>query len=113
MISFENQIQKLSESGDEFMLDLVKLKRAASLDSAVKRKFLVGVSPSLKRAIFVFCQDPYVNGISRDALLQHCRKDKVQLQLIDEYKTYAKHSAKLKKDETHTLTKALNDFTLR
>ena len=61
MVSFENSIQKLNESEEKFMFDLVKLYHsanpntsAANLDVAVKRKFLVGIPPSLKCAI-LFC----------------------------------------------------------
>ena len=57
------------------MFNLVKLYRAANanttaanLGSAVKRKFLGGILPSSKYAIFIFYQDSYANGISRDAL---------------------------------------------
>ena len=57
-------MQKLNESEDKFMFDLVKLYCTANpdttttnLDWAVKRKFLVGILPSLQSAIFVSCQD--------------------------------------------------------
>ena len=70
-IIFENQMQKLNESEDKFMFDLVKLYCTANpdttttnLDWAVKRKFLVRILPSLQSAIFVSCQDSYTIDIS-------------------------------------------------
>ena len=57
-------MQKLNESEDKFMFDLVKLYCTANpdttttnLDWAVKGKFLAGILPSLQSAIFVSCQD--------------------------------------------------------
>ena len=86
MILFEQRVQHLDESEEEFMFTLVKLFRAANpnvaaqdMDQAVKRKFLQGIDPNVKRGIFVFCQDPYANTVSRDQLLQDCRKAKVHL----------------------------------
>ena len=62
MATFERREQNINESEEEFMLDLLKLYRAANPDSpaaatnaAVKRKFLQGVAPELRRGIFVFC----------------------------------------------------------
>ena len=87
MAAFEVRLQHLEESEDEFMLDLVKLFRAANpdvtpevFDTAVKRKFLQGISPSLRKGIFVFCNKPYDVTVTRDILLEHCRDAKVQLQ---------------------------------
>ena len=86
MADFEVRTQRIAESEDEFMLVLVKLFRSANpaadsptLDVAVKRKFLQGISPSLRRGIFVFCNDPYAAAVSREQLLQHCRKARVHL----------------------------------
>ena len=86
MADFEVHTQRIAESEDEFMLDLVKLFRYANptadagiLDVAVKRKFLQGISPSLRREIFVFCNDAYAATVSREQLLQHCRKARVHL----------------------------------
>ena len=86
MAAFEIRIQHIEESEDEFMLVLARLYRAANpniatdaLDVAVKRKFLQGINPSLKRGIFVFCNDPYAVTVTRDELLQHCRMAKVHL----------------------------------
>ena len=86
MADFEVRKQCIAESEDEFMLVLVKLFRSANpaadsptLDVAVKRKFLQGISPSLRRGIFVFCNDPYAAAVSREQLLQHCRKARMHL----------------------------------
>ena len=59
MSLFEDRIQKLSESEDEFMLELSKLYHAADPNTTaanldlvtVKRKLLVRIPPSLKRAM--------------------------------------------------------------
>ena len=86
MALFETRTQQLGESKDEFMLALLRLYHAGNpgsapdlLDQALKRKFLEGIDPELKRGIFVFCNDPYDRGVSRDKLLQDCRKAKVHL----------------------------------
>ena len=86
MSTFEQRTQQLGESEEEFMFALVKLFRGANpdagmnvLDQAVKRKFLQGIDPAIKRGVFVFCQDPYDPTVSRDQLLQDCRKAKVHL----------------------------------
>ena len=47
--------------------------------TAIKRKFLQGISPEIKRNIFVFCNDPYDTAVSRDKLLEYCRNAKVYL----------------------------------
>ena len=74
------------ETEDEFMVSLVKLYKAANptvsaevFDTAVKRKFLQGISPVLKKNLFVFCNKPYDPATTRDKLLQHCREAKVHL----------------------------------
>ena len=58
MAEFEQRIQLVTESEDEFMLSLVKLyctanPTASTEDSnrAMKRKFLSGLSPDLRRSI--------------------------------------------------------------
>ena len=83
MILFESRVKKVTESEEEFMLELVKLYKAANPQQAaevvllaVKRKFLAGIPSNLRNNIFVFCSDPYDNGVSREALLGHCRKAK-------------------------------------
>ena len=79
MILFEGRKQKIQESEEEFMLDLLRLYKAANPDHsaevtllAIKRKFIAGISPTLRNKIFIFCADPYANGVTRDALLGHC-----------------------------------------
>ena len=87
MALFETRTQQLGESEVEFMLALLRLYRAGNSGSApdlldraaLKRKFLQGIDPELKRGIFVFCNYPYDRGVSRDKLLQDCRKAKVRL----------------------------------
>ena len=77
---FENRKQKLTESEEEYMLDLFSLYKAANPDHtaavtllAVKRKFLDGISPTLRSKLFVFCTDPYEATVTRENLLGHCR----------------------------------------
>ena len=55
MSMFEGRIQKVNETEEEFMLDLLKLYQTANPDHAaavtllaVKRKFLAGIAPVLK-----------------------------------------------------------------
>ena len=43
---------------------------------AVKKKFMNGISPAIRQKIFIFCNDPFANAVTRDALLGHCRKTK-------------------------------------
>ena len=81
MSLFEARIQKVNESEEEFMLQLLKLYSTANPDHAeavkllaVKRKFMAGIPTELKRNIFVFCADPFDNGVTREHLLTHCRK---------------------------------------
>lgn len=76
MTMFEDRRQKLEETEEEFMLALLRLYKnanpnadAANLNSALKRKFLQGISPALKRNVFIFCNDPYRNEVSREQLL--------------------------------------------
>ena len=81
MAMFESRIQKVNESEEEYMLELLKLYKTANpnhadavLLLAVKRKFLSGISPILKKNIFVFCNDPLDANVTREHLLSHCRK---------------------------------------
>ena len=81
MAMFESRIQKANESEEEYMLELLKLYKTANPDHAdavillaVKRKFLSGISPILKKNIFVFCNDPLDANVTREHLLSHCRK---------------------------------------
>ena len=66
MAEFERRIQKLDESEDELMTNLLQLFRAANpeakteeINRAVKRKFLQGISDELRRNIFIFCYHPF------------------------------------------------------
>ena len=103
MASFESRIQKLDESEEEFMLALVKLFRTANpatagpiLDNAVKRKFLQGIPPELKKNLFVFCNNPYADTVTRTKLLEFTRNAKVHLSTVD-----------LPNPDTSTTTKVL------
>ena len=86
MVEFENRIQRLEESEDEFMLSLVKLYKAANPDAqdagmtlAIKRKFMHGISAELRRSTYIFCQEPYAETVSYQTLLEHTRKARLQL----------------------------------
>ena len=88
--TFESRIQKLDESEEEFMLALVKLFRTANpetagpaIDNAVKRKFLQGIPSELKKNLFVFCNNPYDETITRTKLLEHTRNAKVHLSTVE------------------------------
>ena len=81
MAMFESRIQKVNETEEEFMLDLLKLYQTANPDHAaavtllaVKRKFLGGISPTLKTNMYVFCSNPLDANVTREQLLTHCRK---------------------------------------
>ena len=80
MTLFEKRKQKINESEEGFILELLRLYSTANPDHtaevtllAVKRKFLAGISPTLRSKIFVFCTDPYANNVTRENLLTHCR----------------------------------------
>ena len=86
MAEFEQRIQLVTESEDEFMLSLVKLYCTANptastedINRAIKRKFLSGVSPDLRRSIFIFCTHPYATSVTYDALLEVARKAKLHI----------------------------------
>ena len=79
MLLFESRVKKVNESEEEFMLVLLKLYSAANPNHAanvklmaIKRKFLQGISSELRKNIFVFCNDPYHNDVTREILLGHC-----------------------------------------
>ena len=87
MTIFESRIQQVGESEEEYMTELTKLYRNANpgidvnvLDTAVKRKFLQGISPGLRRNVFIFCNNPYDMLITRETLLSAARKAKDLLQ---------------------------------
>ena len=78
---FESRTKKLNETEEEFMLQLLRLYKTANPDHAeavtllaIKRKFLAGISPTLRGKIFIFCEDPYAEAVTREGLLSHCRK---------------------------------------
>ena len=86
MAAFEVRTQNIDETEEEFMFELYNLYTSANPDldpeiqtTAIKRKFLQGISPEIKRNIFVFCNDPYATAVSRDKLLEYCRNAKVYL----------------------------------
>ena len=86
MIEFETRTQKLDETEEEFMFELYNLYKRANPNqnaqvqlTAIKRKFLQGISPDIRRNIFVFCNDPYDGGVTRDQLVEYCLKAKVYL----------------------------------
>ena len=86
MAAFEVRSQQLGETEEEFMLSLVRLYKAANptingiqYEAAIKRKYLQGISPDLRRNIFVFCNNPYDETVTREKLLEHSRNAKVHL----------------------------------
>ncbi len=87
MVLFEGRVLKVNESEEEFMLHLLRLYQAANPDHAaavtllaIKRKFMAGISPLLRNKVFIFCADPYDAGVTREALLGHCRRARNLLQ---------------------------------
>ena len=84
MVEFENRIQHIEESADEFMQSLIKLYRAADPDAtdvvstkAIKRRFLGGISTDVRQSIYIFCNDPHSTTVSYQNLLEHARKAKM------------------------------------
>ena len=68
------------------MLTLIKLHRAANPDADnaeltrnVKRKFLNGISPELKKNIFIFCSDPHAQAATVEKLLEAVRKARLHI----------------------------------
>ena len=91
MKNFETRVQRIDESEEEFMLDLVKLyglanptHNAAIKLAAIKRKFLNGVSQDLRRNVFVFCNNPFDANVTRDNILEYCRNAKMHLSVKTE-----------------------------
>ena len=83
MLQFESRIKKVNESEEEYMLQLFKLYTAANPTHAedvtllaVKRKFMSGISPALRKNIFVFCSDPFAANVTRENLLSFGRQAK-------------------------------------
>ena len=86
MIAFENRTQHVGESEDAFMLELVQLYRSANpragnpeFQMSVKRKFMQGIPPELRRAIFVFNSDPYAITVTYQRLLEYARSARLNL----------------------------------
>ena len=83
---FEKCTQKVTDTEDEFMLTLVQLYKGANpnaadaeINKAVKRKFMQGIAPELRRAIFVFVNDPYAIVVSYQRLLEYARTAKLNI----------------------------------
>ena len=81
MALFDVCVQKADESEEEFMLRLLMLYNTANPNHAnavsllaVKRKFLAGISPELRKNVHVFCREPLDAAVTRENLLSHCRK---------------------------------------
>ena len=86
MSDFEQRIQQVNESEEEFMTSLLQTFRAANpsakddeIDRAVKRKFLQGIPVSLRRNLFIFCQIPYDKEVTPQDLLKASRDAIVHL----------------------------------
>ena len=76
----------INETEDEYMLTIIKLHRSANPDAStddttrkVKRKLLNGISPQLRRNLFIFCQDPHSDTITMEKLLEAVRKTKLHV----------------------------------
>ena len=85
MTAFERCVQRIGESEEEFMTHLLQLYKAADpqaktnvINHAVKRKFLQGISDTLRRNIFFFCSNPY----DEKFLITICSKLAGMLQFI-------------------------------
>ena len=88
MTAFERCVQRIGESEEEFMTHLFQLYKAADpqantnvINHAVKRKFLQGISDTLRRNIFIFCSNPYDEKVSHQDLLKASRDASVHLSL--------------------------------
>ena len=86
MVEFENRIQRIEESEDEFMLSLVKLYTAADPDAAdsvskkaIKRRFMNGISNEVRQSLYIFCNDPYSTTVTYQNLLEYARKAKMHI----------------------------------
>lgn len=86
MVEFENRVQKIDETEDEFMLALLKLYKSANpgvnneeLQRSVKRKFMNGISAELKRAIYIFVNDPHDDLVSYQDLLEYGRQARLNI----------------------------------
>ena len=118
MREFEARTQKVDESEEEFMFELYNLyKRANPAQSvavqltAVKRKFLQGIDPEIRRNIFVFCNDPYGAAITRDNLVEFSQKAKVYLTQSDP--SYGSTSDVKVKSEYENMVSTMEKLTTR
>ena len=119
MVEFENRIQRVEETEDEFMLSLVKMYRAANPDAteptstlAIKRKFMHGISPDLRRSIYIFCNEPYAPDVNYQKLLENARKARLQItqQQLDETSITAIDESNQQQDLQTNLVKALDNL---
>ena len=85
MTAFERCVQRIGESEEDFMTHLLQLYKAADpqaktnvINHAIKRKFLQGISDTLRRNIFIFCSNPYDEMF----LIKICSKLAGMLQFI-------------------------------
>ena len=124
---FESRVQKVTESEEEFMLELLKLYTAANPNhaadvqlTAIKRKFLQGISPEVRRNIFVFCNNPYAAEVTREKLLEHCYNAKTHLSVHNNFpsttgfstdKVLLSAEAGLSSD--HGMVAAINNLSLQ
>ena len=86
MSEFEQRIQDVNESKEEFMTSLLQTFCAANpsakdgeIDCAVKRKFVQGIPASLRQNLFIFCQNPYDDKVTPQDLLKASRDAIVHL----------------------------------
>ena len=119
MVLFDDRKQKVNETEEEFMLDLALLYSSANPTHsaavtllAIKRRFLAGISPSLRSKIFVFCDDPYAATVTREALLGHCRRAKNLLTLEEPRgSNYSTDRVLVSSDEQSTENQLLSAFS--
>jgi len=80
MADFEQRIQNIDKSEEEFMTSLIQTFRTANpsaaneeINRAVKRKFLQGIPVNLRCNLFIFCNNPYDTIVSPQDLLKASR----------------------------------------
>ena len=78
---FDERILKVNETEEEFMLDLFRLYKAANPEHdaavtllAIKRRFMSGISSTLREKISIFCNEPFAVAVTRENLLGFCRQ---------------------------------------
>ena len=88
MTTFEHCVQRIGESEEAFMTHLLKLYKAADpqaktnvINHVIKRKFLQGISDTLRRNIFIFCSNLYDEKVSHQDLLKASRDASIHLSL--------------------------------